>query len=167
MATYSKSNFIIQPNSDTFLRIKNIGGMITYTFYHNTITSMAASTIYVVIKTSSDDNVILLDFGSNTEAIQALGMIQEAYAVACANYTASISQDTLVNKTIFNQDNGNFIANQQIYYLINAKGIQQILINGISYNNYTFDVSQSKVTMLIADIGHELEADDEITIFWI
>lgn len=163
MATYSVNNFI-DPSyviSDK-IKIRDINGNSKLTITNNTGTVFYTSTKNVVIKTRSEKNVIMLDFSTNVEAIQALNKLKTAYSKVVDNFNKKNEPQVEPQDVIFNEELGNISDGQTAFPVPSGVEIFTITINGVNITTYTeFD---GYIEIDTVTLGYGIESDDEVII---
>ena len=168
MATYSVNNFI-DPSYlvDDKIKIRDIGGNSRITITNNTGTVFYTNGKNVAIKTSSEKNIILLDFSTNVEAIQALNKLKTAYSKVVENFNKKNDPQVEPKDIIFNSDLGNVADGQIAFPIPDGVDIFTVTINGVNITTYTiFNVTMfsNYIEIDIVTLGYGINSDDEVII---
>lgn len=164
MATYNKDNFIVPVNQNTFLVIRDTSNKQRYKIYHNTVSAFMVKNNVLQIKTTSENNIICLDFSSDLEAKQALTRIRNAYIDVKTNFDNKDIKELTIEESIYLPEDNLINDGQDSFLLPDAKSILIVAINGVNIDDYTFDLD-SKILNIDTDIlGYIIESDDLIEI---
>ena len=164
MATYNKDNFLAPVNQNTFLVIRDISNKQRHKIYHNTATTFLSKNKLVQIKTSSENNIISLDFSSDLEAKQALNKIRQGYIVVKTNFDNASKSEVNIEECVYTPEDGNVVDGQDQFYLPEAQKMFVVSINGVNIIDYDFDLETKILTVDVATLGYIIEASDVIEI---
>lgn len=163
MATYSVSNFI-DPSYQIGdkIKIRDINNNSKITITNNTGTVFYTSGKNVAIKTRSEKNIILLDFATNLEAIQALNKLKNAYSTVVDNYKKKNEPQPDTSEISFNPDLGNISDGQTVFPIPEGVDVFTVAINGVNVSTYTTYTNYLEID--VTTLGYAIESDDEIII---
>ena len=164
MASFSKDNFIV-PGFEISknLKLRNISNIVVITITNNTGAVFYTQGSNVLIKTTSEANIIILDFATNVEATLALNKLKNAYSLVVENKKKADSKTDPLD-VIYHESLGNIVDGQTTFQVPPNVEIFTVAINGVNITTYDYNIIDGYIVIDIVELGYGIESDDEIII---